>query len=504
MLKYITLTFILISLAISVNAQPFKLKKKEKKALEIFTKTYDTLALHQDFEFIKNAIINGHPGALRYTTKAELENSYQEILKQINKPLTEKEFRFLVLEWIEKIKCAHTTIFASNAYTYATTIKMDTIHRKRTLPFLKSKKVKRVVKKPQYLPFEYAIVNDEDIYITKNHGDDSTIKSFTKILDINGNSAKTIIDKFYKRLTMDGYSLLSKSHYAAKLFNGLYNSSFDTLKTKQLVITDSSNVVKTVSLKGKNEIEFVQQPTFSLKYIGDSIGIIRLKSFSGKAQRNFYKKTFKELNEKKISNLIIDLRSNGGGRIRTCMNLLAYLMYEKFSVEALQIKGTKPYIDKVQGAFVFKLTAYFLKNRPKIQNGDTTKYYLTQRVIDLNHYNKKLYVITNGGSFSASSIVSAYLKKSKRATFIGEETGGAENGCNAFNMPSLPTKNTKIQVRYPLYQVNHKITSPNYGRGTMPDIAVDERLMIRKLKDGQRQDWCVRAIIDDIKQNAKK
>jgi C-terminal processing protease CtpA/Prc len=40
---------------------------------------------------------------------------------------------------------------------------------------------------------------------------------------------------------------------------------------------------------------------------------------------------------------------------------------------------------------------------------------------------EKIYVMINGGSFSASSLISSNLKTPK-VTFVGEETGGAFNG----------------------------------------------------------------------------
>jgi C-terminal processing protease CtpA/Prc len=44
-----------------------------------------------------------------------------------------------------------------------------------------------------------------------------------------------------------------------------------------------------------------------------------------------------------------------------------------------------------------------------------------------NAFKGKIYVMINGGSFSASSLISSNLKL-KRVTFVGEETGGAFNG----------------------------------------------------------------------------
>ena len=58
----------------------------------------------------------------------------------------------------------------------------------------------------------------------------------------------------------------------------------------------------------------------------------------------------------------------------------------------------------------------------------------------------KVYVLINGGSFSASCILSSNLQGSKRAVFVGEETGGTYNGTVAGRMPLLELPNSKLST----------------------------------------------------------
>lgn len=64
-----------------------------------------------------------------------------------------------------------------------------------------------------------------------------------------------------------------------------------------------------------------------------------------------------------------------------------------------------------------------------------------------DHFNGEVYVLINGGSFSATTLLAANLKSSGRAVFVGEETGGAYNGCVAGSLPVYTTPNSKLPFR---------------------------------------------------------
>jgi C-terminal processing protease CtpA/Prc len=89
-----------------------------------------------------------------------------------------------------------------------------------------------------------------------------------------------------------------------------------------------------------------------------------------------------------------------------------------------------------------------------------------------NNYNGKIYVLINGGTFSASCLISSNLSGSGRAIFVGEETGGAFNGNVAGTLPifTLPKSRLKLRFGGALIQPHYK--SDNIGRGIMPDIEI--------------------------------
>jgi C-terminal processing protease CtpA/Prc len=109
-------------------------------------------------------------------------------------------------------------------------------------------------------------------------------------------------------------------------------------------------------------------------------------------------------------------------------------------------------------------------------------------------YKGNVYVIINGNSFSASSIIPTKLKATGRAVFVGEETGGAYNGTVAgiFKNYQLPT--SKINIRIGLMQVEtpHKITPDGYG--IIPDVKISPTLEDRLSGKDPELNWVLNQI----------
>jgi len=103
-------------------------------------------------------------------------------------------------------------------------------------------------------------------------------------------------------------------------------------------------------------------------------------------------------------------------------------------------------------------------------------------------------VIINGNSFSASALLSTHLKANKRAVFVGEETGGAYNGCVAgiYRIYEMPT--SKLKIRMGLMQVEASYKQMPDGYGIMPDVEIIPTIEDRKQYIDPELNW----IINDI------
>jgi len=111
----------------------------------------------------------------------------------------------------------------------------------------------------------------------------------------------------------------------------------------------------------------------------------------------------------------------------------------------------------------------------KVKNGQNKKfnarwsqYFKTNK----DAYTGKVYVFTNGGSFSCSAIVSNTIKESQRGKIVGEMTGGSAyvNSGGPNNVITLP--NTRISFTIPKTQYNLRKDLSNIGLGVVPDVKI--------------------------------
>jgi len=259
-------------------------------------------------------------------------------------------------------------------------------------------------------------------------------------------------------------------------------------------------------------IEKSKEYTRNFNFIGkdSAIAYMKIRSFSNRNYKKFYRESFNELATLNTENLIIDLRDNGGGRISEIDYLYSYLTYKNYvfiapievnsrlPLHKALISNGNPAILKIIGLISYINPTVLASEYLKTKKVDDKIYYKMKynklKKPKKANYKGKLYVLINGNSFSASSLISTHLKATKRATFVGEETGGAYNGCVAglYRIYRLP--NTKLNVRMGLMQIEAPQKQTPDGYGIKPDIEVLPNLKDRQLNIDTELQW----ILNDI------
>lgn len=137
--------------------------------------------------------------------------------------------------------------------------------------------------------------------------------------------------------------------------------------------------------------------------------------------------------------LIIDLRHNGGGEPAMVQYLASYFF------------GDAP---------VHLNSLYF-------RDGNRTEEYWTIKVPGQKYLNKPVYVLTSARTFSGGEELAYDLQTQKRATLIGETTGGGANPGQEVELPE------GFSAFIPDGRAINPITNTNWeGTGVKPDIAV--------------------------------
>lgn len=141
--------------------------------------------------------------------------------------------------------------------------------------------------------------------------------------------------------------------------------------------------------------------------------------------------------------LIIDLRNNGGGDAATVTLLASYLFDKRTQLNDF----------------------YF-------REGDRTEQRWTADVVRGSRYGgaKPIYILTSKDRFSAAEDFTYALKNLKRATVVGETTGGGANQGDDRRLSS------NFSLFVPLGRVISPVTKTNWeGVGVKPDVSVCAR-----------------------------
>lgn len=209
---------------------------------------------------------------------------------------------------------------------------------------------------------------------------DETIK-ITKVFD-NSPAKKAGLKEDDVFVSVDGTSVKGKS--ATEVANMLKS---DSVKTSTIVVKRND---KELTFKvTKENITLFSVSSEMLDNNGKNVGYLSVSIFGQKTYSQF-KDALTKLEKQDMDSLIIDLRGNTGGYLSTVTNML------------------EEFIDK--GNVIYQ-----------IQSSSGVKQYKTVKASEKKY---KIVVLIDGGSASASEIMSAAMKEVYGATLVGQTTYG--------------------------------------------------------------------------------
>ena len=234
------------------------------------------------------------------------------------------------------------------------------------------------------------------------------IKPKDKVIEIDGEST---------------YNLTSEE--ASKRLKGKANT---TVKVK--VFREVNKMTKIFELKR----EIIELKYVKSKMLDGGIGYLRLTQFGDNVYPDM-KKALEDLQTKGMKGLILDLRSNPGGELGQSIKIASMFIENGKIVSTRQKKGEES---------VYTREGKYFGSFPMV-------------------------VLINGGSASASEIVSGALKDHKRATLIGEKTFGKGSVQTLLPLPD----GDGIKITIAKYYTPNGISID--GTGIEPDKKVEDK-----------------------------
>lgn len=380
-----------------------------------------------------------HPSPYLHTKKDIIESYVSNIIKNLEEQTSLVEARRITGGLSSKFVFGHSDISPFNSL-YPT----ETVHE---------------------FPF-WVKIFDGKIFISKNISNNKTIQPFSEITSINNIPSSEIVNVMMN--SVSGESKGFKERFLSFSFSTYLNFFFDIEGPEfQIEIRQKEGSSNKYNIQRGDVIKTNSQDKrtlFDISHIGNKTSIIEIKSFSNKKDyRLFLDQSFKEISEKNIEKLVIDIRDNGGGNSNLIKYLVAYLTDKPIiifngSLEKTSKTSKKYYRNQYLKWYLYPIypLLYFIPGAsPKFtkREGSLTKFQkeIVRPKSSQNRFRGDIYLLVNEGTFSTASVLSSALQCSGIVKVVGRSTGEPTIGDGNSVTVKLPNTKTHHDIGTTLY-----------------------------------------------------
>jgi hypothetical protein len=460
-----------------------------KKAFEP-DRRYAPEVLRKDYQLFRHILEAWHPSLYWYTSRDSMNYAFDQGYAKIQDSMTEPQFRSVLSYVISRVDCGHTSVHASTAYSkYLDTAKL------RQFPLIL-----------KFWP-------DTMVVAANLSRRDTVLRRGTQIMTIDGLTVRQLTDTLFPYIVTDGYSMTGKYQYLSTglHFSSWYRELFGNADTYDIGYIDASGQLRQTRIpvydpkadtvrrslgrvllpgtgqRGRGPAQRVRPPskrarkkrelllTRNLQLDSAShTAFLTLNTFErGYHLRSFFHHSFRTMKEQQVKNLVIDVRSNGGGEAGLSTLLTRYLIDKKFKVadSLYAIRRHSRYDKYIDKGFLYAVLTFFASSKRtdgRYHFGYFERHYYSP--FKSSRFTGNVYILTGGNSFSATCLFAGALKGQSNVTLVGEETGGGYYGNTAWMIPDVTLPETGVKFRLPRFRLVIDKQRTKDGRGIQPDV----------------------------------
>ena len=434
-------------------------------------------ALKKDFTLFRNVLEESHPSLYWFTPKDSVDYFFDQAYSQLTDSMHERQFRTLLSYVVSKLRCGHTSVRYSREYTRY----LDTARLK-------------------IFPLHIKMWSDTMVVLGNLNRKDSVLRRGTVINHINNYTGSVIRDTFFNFISADGHAINGRYQSISNRgnFGTLYRNVFGLPDSLTMEYIDTLGFTRSRRISVFNPLEDTTGRTLALT-TGDisrrdirSRGLnttrniqidttlksayMTVNTFSrGNRLRGFFRRSFRVMRKHNIKYLVIDVRSNGGGDAGNSTLLTQYVINRKFkiadSLYAITRRSNYGSHIRLQPVYWFMMQFVTKKQRDGLYHfGYFERHYFKPK--KKNHFSGKVYIVTGGNSFSATTLFAQAVKGQENVMIVGEETGGGAYGNTAWMIPDVTLPNSRLKFRLPKFRLVMNSALVKEGRGVLPDIEV--------------------------------
>lgn len=249
-----------------------------------------------------------------------------------------------------------------------------------------------------------------------------------QLLDINGITVTDIYKNARDRLAYENEFWLAevlKKHLSNAEDMQLLGIPYREDGAVIRFATENGKETKTISYRSKTAADSKPQRPYSASYEEElSLAIFEMNEMNDTVKyQAFVDKFFQEVKTRKLQNIVIDLRNNGGGNSACGEPFLEFLEQD---------------------------------------------------------FDGQAYVLTSHKTFSSAMLFTSWLYNGQLATVVGEETGGSPNAYGEVRFYSMPNSRLLYRVTQAYFENDNRAR----GLDTIPpDIKVDSEQALDKVRE---------------------